>query len=106
MIEEDKKRFSDGMRLLFATLAPGHELDEERLYGYWVGLVNKLSIDAFESAVGFALEECERVPAPVELKRLGQRSMLSAYKKLPSMSREEKKKIRESWPERGSDGKK
>lgn len=105
MIEEDKKRFSDGMRLLFATLAPGQELDEERLYGYWVGLVNKLSIDAFEHAVTLALEECDRIPSPVQLKHLGQRSLQAAYRQLPPMSAEEKKRIRESWPKKGTDGK-
>lgn len=101
MMEQDKERFAEGMRLLFATF--GMEFNEERAYGYWVGLTNKLTIEAFMHAVTLALEECERMPSPVQLKHFGQRALQSAYRQLPPMSDTEKKRIRESWPEKGKE---
>jgi hypothetical protein len=103
--EEDKPRFSESIKLLFVTF--GVELDSARMFGYWTALKDTLSIDAFENGIILALEECERFPVPVELKRLGIRWAREkmATRGLPPMSAEEKKKIRESWPDKENDGK-
>lgn len=97
-MENDRQKFAEGMNMLGAAWSV--EIDSLKMRAYWVGLVNKLSIEQFENAVSLALEECDRMPSPVQLKHFGQRSLQSAYRQLPPMSDEEKKRIRESWPQK------
>jgi len=98
MNEQDRKNVNLGIALLAKTFRYD-SADELFFRGYWLGLKDKISsFELFDRAVRIALEECERMPAPIELTRFARRAARESVKQLPPMSGEEKRRILESWP--------
>lgn len=97
MDESDKRGAMVGIAKLAAVFLHSR-IDDLGLLAYWDGIKNKIgSLAVFDLAVQIALEECERMPPPIELTRLARRAMRESVKALPPMSGDEKKRILESW---------
>lgn len=67
MVESDRADFSLTVGAMFETF--GQEATKELIRGYWIGL-SDLDLNAVQFAVARAIRECERLPKPVELRRL------------------------------------
>ncbi len=97
MNESDKRIALIGIAKLAAVFLHS-KIDDLGLSAYWEGVKNKIpDIALFGKAVQFALEECERMPPPIELTRLARRAMRESQKALPPMTRTERERIKESW---------
>lgn len=62
-----KEAFAKAIGAMLETF--GQQATTPILHGYWLGL-NDLTLEAVEQAVGKAIQQSDRVPKPVDLRRL------------------------------------
>jgi hypothetical protein len=67
MGESEKYEYGVSIGALFETF--GQEATEDLIRAYWIGL-NDMSLEMVQFAVMRAIRECDRLPRPVELRRL------------------------------------
>lgn len=65
--KKDKPEFATAIGAMCAAF--GTDASKALMLGYWMGLQD-LTLQAVQGAVARSIRECERLPAPVELRRL------------------------------------